>query len=253
MEFSYSLKSSIRHQKQNINTVSVVIQSQKSGIYFPIKRSLLIVGLWMAVALLIQSTVQGQSIKITEGLIDSSMRVGADMAANKLIIPTSADLSDTLGTKRGLFKTAVFKKGGKLTNADVILLLKDTQLAQKTFRRGNSLKPVAGLVAVTGLVVGYLGIKGTTETAMIRGVRTSTNRNVPDIQVDYIKRSLPKVLGGLGLVLGAVCLLEISNELTAKSVVLYNTKSVSQTSKSQVRTIKVGVTSSGLVGLEAHF
>ena len=203
------------------------------------------ISLWLALPVLLQSVVRGQSI--------GAETVALVTRSPSLIQPATVDLSDTLWAKRRLFTTKVYKKGEQLSNEAVINLLQDTRRAQKLFRLGNILKPVASVLAVSGIALGYLGIKGTEKTAMIRGIGTKTNPNVPDIEVAYTSRSLPKLLGGLGLFVGSMCVLELSNQLTAKSVVLYNTKSVSQKSISQVMTINAGLTSSGNVGLEAHF
>ena len=203
------------------------------------------ISLWLALPILNQHLAHGQSI--------STETVAFVAQTTSLIHPATVDLSDTLWAKRRLFTTKVYKKGEQLSNEAVINLLQDTRRAQKMFRLGNVLKPVASVLALSGIAVGYLGIKGTEKTAMIRGIGTKANPNVPDIEVAYTSRSLPKLLAGLGLFVGSMCVLELSNQLTAKSVVLYNTKSVSQKSISQVMTIKAGLTSTGSLGLEANF
>lgn len=233
--------------------------SLSSAILFQKKLAALSVCIGLAVSTSAQTQPmgEGQNPGNTLGeplskVAGTSQNLVADVSAATLLIPASVDLSDTLSTKRRIFSTNVYEKGQKLTNSAVIKLLEDTRQAKKKFQLSILMKPAAALLAVSGVWLGYEGIKGTEQTAMIRGVRTPGNSNVPDVQVNYVKRSLPKVLGGLGLFLGGLLLVELSNDLTAKSVVLYNVKSVSRTSVSMIKTVKVGLTTSGGLGLEAH-
>lgn len=172
---------------------------------------------------------------------------------SSIVIDANVDISDTLWTRRSLLSTELYRKGERLSTSAVNSVFKDTPQAQKLFRTGKQLKPVGPSILVAGLVLGYLGIKGTSETAMIRGVRTTTNPNVPDVEATYTKRNLPKLLGGVGLFFGGLCLIELSNELTRKSVVVYNTRSVSQKSLSHSWTLKMQFMAGGQLGLLAQF
>jgi hypothetical protein len=163
------------------------------------------------------------------------------------------DRMDSLFTRRMVLATALYEKGNRLTKAAIRSKLASTPASWKANRMGEVLRPVGALVGASGLVVGYLGIKGKETTAMVRGIRTPGGPSVPDVAVNYTERSLPMVLGGLGLVVGGLCLIELSNELTVKSVRLYNTKVSQQNALSQSVTLKFGITLSGSLGLEAHF
>ncbi|MGM9506809.1 hypothetical protein ACS5NO_03750 [Larkinella sp. GY13] len=163
---------------------------------------------------------------------------------------TAPELDDTLRAKRHLFATTVYQNGAKLSNSAISQLLESVPKARKRFQFGNVLKPIGPVVAVSGLVIGYIGIKGNPATSMVRGIRTPTNPNVADVQVAYTKRSLPKVLGGLGLFVGGLCLIEVSNELTAASVNLYNSRNKAI---SHLNSIKLGISNNGDICLKAKF
>jgi hypothetical protein len=162
----------------------------------------------------------------------------------------TADLDDTLRTQRHFLATAIYQNGVKMPNSAISQLLASVPKATNKFRFGNVLKPIGPLLAVSGLVVGYIGIKGKPATAIVGGQRTPTNPNVPDVQVEYTKRSLPKVLGGLGLLIGGLCLVEVSSELTVLSVKLYNSRNKAI---SQLDNLKLGITTTGNIGLQARF
>ncbi|SOD81303.1 hypothetical protein [Spirosoma fluviale] len=215
------------------------------------KRLLLPILLFITLPTLAQD-VRSEEVPETR-LLKSNSPEGMAITLNSLTKPALVDLSDTLFVKRYFFRTDVYQKGEKLEPATVKKLLVDTRQAQVYYQTGNQLKTLTVLMALSGVYVGYKGIRGEQKTAMIRGVRTATNPNVPNIEVEYTKRSLPQVLGGVGLFLGAVCVLELSNELVRKAVVLYNTKSVSQSSVVHLSRIKMGLTTSGRLGVEAQF
>ncbi|WP_080055471.1 hypothetical protein [Spirosoma aerolatum] len=178
---------------------------------------------------------------------------GQSAVPHDTIRPVKVDSIDLLVAKRKLFTTAVYKNGEKLSNAAVVSLLQSTPKALNKFQWGNRLKPIGPIISLAGIVLGYMGLKGDEQTAMISGVRTATNSRPPDIQVTYTKRSLPKTLAGLGLFVGGLCLIELANDHTATSITLYNAKPGPIKTLSQVNRLNLGLTTTGNVGLEAHF
>lgn len=173
-------------------------------------------------------------------------------------LPTAsyqAELIDSLQTKRSVLSTAVYEGGNKLTRAVVEEKFRNSPQILKKVHVANILKPLGPLIVASGLFVGYIGIKGVQATDVVRGLRPPGVNEVPDVSVNYTKRSLPKLLSGLGLFIAGICLIELSNEMTAKSIVLYNNKLKSLATKrpSYFTTIKFGITSNGGLGLESKF
>jgi hypothetical protein len=167
--------------------------------------------------------------------------------------PVQTYSSDSLVAKRSILTTAILKDNKHLSNADTRSLLQSTPKALLTYRWGKVLRPIGPILIVSSIAVGYLGIKGEQKSDFIRGDRTPTNPYPDDIQVTYIKRSLPKVLAGLGLFVVGFYFIERSNELTATSVRLYNAKAVPARTLLRVEHLNFGITSTGNFGLEAHF
>ena len=165
-------------------------------------------------------------------------------------LPVSAD---SLTAKRYLLTTAIYKDTARLSASAVRELCQSNPNALKAHRWGTILKPIGPVVAVSGLAIAYLGLRGQQKNGFVRGVGTKADPYPADVPVTYMKRSLPKLLAGVGLVVGAVYLIERSNELTAASVKLYNAKPASIRSLAHIETLKLGITSTGNLGLEAYF
>jgi hypothetical protein len=166
---------------------------------------------------------------------------------------TITSFGDSLVAKRGLLTTTIYKNNERQSNAAVRSLYQSNPKALAQHRWGNILKPIGPVMIISGLAIGYLGIRGEQQKAFIRGIGTKAQPNVPDVEVEYTKRSLPKTLLGLGLFIGAFYMIERSNELTAASVNLYNAKPSPIRDLSRLDNLKLGITSTGNFGLEAQF
>ena len=164
-----------------------------------------------------------------------------------------ADQPDSLAAKRAFLSTAVTQPGKSLDRRSILSILEATPKAQQLYRRSQLIKPIGPVLAGAGLIIGYVAIKGTPMTGIARGNRTASNPYPPDVTVEYNRRSLPLLIGGIGVIVGGLCLIELSNELTLKSIQLYNAGVVPRRLSSHLDTIKVGITTSGQVGMEAHF
>ncbi len=160
---------------------------------------------------------------------------------------------DSLVAQRRFITTAIYEGKTKLTPALLKAKLQATPELQKKYRFARLLKPVGPLVVLAGLGLGYSGIQGRQATKLVRGLKTPDNPDELDIQVEYTERSLPRVLGGLSLLIGGICLIELSNELMATTVKLYNGKLRATKPLSETINVNLGITSGGNVGLEAHF
>lgn len=160
---------------------------------------------------------------------------------------------DSLTAKRYLVTTVIYKDTVRLTNAAIRELYQSNPKALAALQWGNRLKPIGPVVAVSGLAIAYWGLRGTQENGVVRGISTKANPYPADVPVAYTKRSAPKLIAGIGLVVGALVLIEWSNELTATSVKLYNAKPAAIRSLGYTKTLKLGLTTTGNVGLEAHF
>ena len=167
--------------------------------------------------------------------------------------PTRLITTDSLIARRRFLTTSIYKNNEKLANASVVSLLVTTPKALTKYRWGNILKPVGPVLFVSALAAGYLGIKGETKTAFIRGVSTKTNPYPDDVQVQYTKRSVPIFMAGLGLFVGSLYFIERSNECTNTAIKLYNAKPGPIKGLARLTDLKIGLTSTGNIGVEARF
>jgi hypothetical protein len=149
-----------------------------------------------------------------------------------------AQKQDTLYAKRVFLATYIYKDGIKLSSGKINKLFKDTQQSKIKYEWSNILKPIGPVVAVGGVGLAYVALKGVDATATVDGK-----------EVDYKIRSLPKLLMGLGLVVGGLSMVESSNELAQHSVDIYNSKLKESKKTGYIDNIKFGITQSNAVGL----
>ena len=152
----------------------------------------------------------------------------------------SAQKSDSLYAKRVFLATYIYKDGAKLSNKKILQLFKNTPQSKIKYHWSSILKPIGPVVAVGGVGLAYIALKGKDATALVEGKA-----------VDYKIRSLPKLLIGLGLVVGGLSMVESSNELTQNSVNLYNSSPKTQPKVSGIDNIKFGITQSNGIGFTA--
>lgn len=144
---------------------------------------------------------------------------------------------DTLYAKRVFLTTHIYKSGIKLSNQKVRQLFGETLQPKIKYTWSNILKPIGPVVAVGGVGLAYVALKGVDATAIIDGK-----------QVDYKIRSLPKLLIGLGLVVGGLSMVESSNELAQHAVDIYNAKLKSNPKTSYINKIQFGLTETNAIG-----
>lgn len=161
------------------------------------------------------------------------------------------DMADSLLTVRHMFSTTISQCGKDLPKSSIIQVLNATPVALSAYQKGKILQPVGPVLIVSGLALSYIGLQGKTVSGYIRPVRTLTNPSGPDLPVDYTVRNLTEVIGGIGLIVGGFCLIELSNGLLAKSVKLHNDRVIPR--RLRLQNIKVGMTTGGNVGLTASF
>ncbi len=187
------------------------------------------------------------------GLLISVSAIGQSDTSGQSA-PTRLPLStDSLMAKRYVLTSAIYKDTTRLSNSAVRELYRSNPKALTAHHWGLLLKPIGPVVAVSGLALAYLGLQGHQEAGFVRGVSTKSNPYPDDVPVTYTKRSLPKLLAGIGLIVGAIYLIEWSNELTATSVRLYNAKPAPIRDLAYMKTLKLGLTTTGNIGLEAQF
>ncbi len=143
--------------------------------------------------------------------------------------------NDSLSAKRAFLVTHIYKDGLKLSNKNITALFKKTEQAKIKYKWSNILKPVGPVVAVGGFGIAYVALKGKDATATVDGK-----------EVDYKVRSLPKLLMGLGLIVGGLSMIESSNELAQHSVDIYNSSLSKKTS--YINKIQFGFTDSSGLG-----
>jgi len=148
-----------------------------------------------------------------------------------------AQKRDSLYAKRVFLVTHIYKDGLKLSNQKVNQLFKDTWQTRVKYKWSNILKPIGPVVAVSGFGIAYVALKGKDATATIEGK-----------EVDYKIRSLPKLLMGLGLVVGGLSMVESSNELSQHSVDIYNSMLKENKKTGYINKIQFGLTENYTIG-----
>lgn len=145
--------------------------------------------------------------------------------------------ADTLYAKRVFLATHIYKDEVKLSNGKLTKLFSNTEQSKIKYRWSTILKPIGPVVAIGGVGLAYIALKGVDATAIIDGE-----------PVDYKIRSLPKLLIGLGLVVGGLSMVESSNELAQHAVDIYNAKLKANTKTSYINKIQFGLTQSNAIG-----
>ncbi len=144
---------------------------------------------------------------------------------------------DTLYAKRVFLVTYIYKDGLKLSNQKVSQLFRDTWQPKIKYKWSNILKPVGPVVAVGGVGLAYIALKGKDATAIVDGK-----------EVDYKIRSLSKLLMGLGLVIGGLSIVESSNELAQHSVDIYNSMLKESKKTGYINKVQFGFTENNTIG-----
>jgi hypothetical protein len=148
-----------------------------------------------------------------------------------------AQKKDSLYTKRVFLATYIYKDSVKLSKKEILSLYKDTEQPKIKMKWVNILKPIAPVVALGGVGLAAVALKGVDATVIIDGKN-----------VDYKIRSLPKLLIGLGLAVGGLSMIESLNELTQHSVDIYNSMLKPEQKIGYINNIKFGITQSNAVG-----
>lgn len=148
-----------------------------------------------------------------------------------------AQKADSLYAKRVFLATYIYKDGVRLSSSKVMKIYKDTWQPRIKYKWSNILKPIGPVVAVGGVGLAYIALKGVNATAIVDGK-----------PIDYKIRSLPKLLMGLGLVVGGLCMVESSNELAQHSVEIYNSMLKPANKTSYIDKINFGITPSNAIG-----
>ena len=160
------------------------------------------------------------------------------------LVPT--DREDSLRSVREMFSTAIYQKETRLRPAEVMALYRDDALARRRFRAGQIMTPVAPLVSLAGVGLGYVALKGK------RGIYKGYYKGKL-VEAPYVARSRPQLVAGLGLFVAGIVLLEFSNELVASSAHGYNNRHEGQLTSKDRPKIHFGITPGGNLGLFARF
>lgn len=155
----------------------------------------------------------------------------------------SAQIQDTLTTKRAFLTTKIYRNGFKLSHSRILSLYKDTWKPKVKYKWGFYMNPVAPVVTIAGVGLAAVGLKGHDASAVVNGK-----------EVQYKIRSLPKLLIGLGVATVGICMIESSNELVQHSVDIYNAKLKNQKpNTSIIQKVNFGFTESSGIGLTLRF
>jgi len=149
------------------------------------------------------------------------------------------DLADTLHYVRNGVLGNLYQKGSKLSYGELLELYKRTPQGLESLKLSRSLRIASPLVAIGGITIGAIALKGEKRWA-----------HMESGDYYYTYRSKPKLLGGLILLAGGLCLFEKSNDLIARSGKAYNKAYVAKKLMSKAN---IGITPSGGVGIVASF
>lgn len=168
-------------------------------------------------------------------------------------VPTENSISDlsnttdSLRSLRQLLTTAIYNDAVKLRPSAVVSLYSQDTLALRNYKWGQRIKPLGPLMAAAGIALGYVAIKG-------KQVPAEFSYNGQMITSSYIVRDRLKLGAGIGFLIGGMCLVELSNDLIARSVIRFNSSHRNtQASSHQRPLLQLGVTPSGKLGLYARF
>ncbi|MBB5283244.1 hypothetical protein HNQ92_001370 [Rhabdobacter roseus] len=165
-----------------------------------------------------------------------------------LLIPALAQdnpsVSDTLLVRRRAFSSTVYQAGQRVAPQAVRALYREQPEARQPYLWGRALQPWGPLVSVSGLALGYVALKG-------KSASTELRYNGEIITANYTIRSRPQLAAGLALFVGGICLLELSNDLIARSAQRYNVQL--KRSPRTTLSLQAGITPSGNLGLYARF
>ncbi|WP_460946698.1 hypothetical protein [Spirosoma daeguense] len=226
------------------------------------KKIILYLFLFMPLSLLAQTPesvgvihTESDSLKTSDNSEEEKI---APTLSDKPAVTSQARARDTIAIKRRLLTTGLYFKGKRLSMAGALYTFqkapKSMPKSLNLYQWGSGLKPFGPLMVLTGVYVGYIAVKGKTATANVRGLGgTLSNPVVPDVPVNYTVRNLPHLLAGVGLVIGGISLIELSNELIAKAARNYNSKVWRPRKVALIYNTKFGITPDGNVGLLARF
>jgi hypothetical protein len=157
------------------------------------------------------------------------------VSTNANALPVT-QLQDSLTYVRKFFSFQVYEQAQKLSTRETQQLLQTTDSKLNiTYNLGKIARPSAFLITAGGTYLLYDGLKGSNQIGNVKG------ENYP-----YVKRSVPKVLSGIGLFIIGSCLFEYGNDLKERAIDNYNTKSKTP---SAVSKLTLGVTPNGNLGL----
>jgi hypothetical protein len=153
------------------------------------------------------------------------------------IISTAQEVTfaDSVYTKRWFLKTDVYRNNNFLDRKQVLDVYKGNKQATIKFKWGRAMRPLGIPVAIGGVALGVIAIKGEDKIAVIDGK-----------EYPYVVRSLPKLLIGLGLFVAGGCIIESSNELVANSANKYNEALGKRKKSTTTKTTYFGITNDGV-------
>lgn len=151
--------------------------------------------------------------------------------------------SDTLVYVRKLFQSNVYKNQIKLSKSAFASHLNASKKWSRKNSIANIILPGGPVVTLGGIYLAYDAIKGVPMVATIDGK-----------EYPYVVRSLPKLLGGLALFVTGLSLVESANETKMNATRWYNEQYIQKYQKEKTAfEIKMGVTTSGGLGITANF
>jgi hypothetical protein len=182
------------------------------------------------------SIIQYLSFKLDKKLLFWIFFLGSVNVFSQKKAQNKTSLADTLSYKRVFLTTHIYQNGLWISDKKVREIYKNTWQSKIKFRWASYMKPAGPVVAAGGIYLVYKAIKGVPASAVIEGKT-----------YDYKIRSLPKLLIGLSLIIGGGCIVESSNELIQRSVIIYN-QIPKKKKVTMIDRIEWGITPSNQIG-----
>lgn len=144
---------------------------------------------------------------------------------------------DSLYAVRKVFDTKIYNQGIKLSPSTIKATYGSNNYfkSNRLYKRGSIMVFAGPPIIAGGLYVGYDAIKGVPKQVFVNGEL-----------VNYTQRSITQLIGGIGVFVVGICVMEYGNEFKQTSVDLFN---MAKNKERNVSKLLLGITPEGGFGL----
>jgi hypothetical protein len=144
---------------------------------------------------------------------------------------------DSLYAVRKVFDTKIYNQGIKLSSSTIKATYGSNNYfkSNRLYKRGSIMVFAGPPIIAGGLYIGYDAIKGVPKQVYVDGEL-----------VNYTKRSITQLIGGIGVFVVGICVMEYGNEFKQTSVDLFNN---AKSKERNVSKLSLGITPEGGFGL----